>query len=509
MPVKSIELTNIRSFTEVSLDFSPRINLLIGRNNSGKSSILLPLLGLQANLRKLQATDVRLTQSTARAQVSFSAGDVTEFGDQYSAFEYEYLPGQRTFRLSIKSPNPAHPPQLMPHLIPAKEPSNLIYPFLSDRKVIAFDHKINQETATAIHPDLRNLYAKIDRVVNPGHRVAGRLYSDICTEALGFIPTTDTSPQGKEVVLMTQANGTIPLSSMGAGAPNILALAALLATASNRIIVIEEPENDLHPSALRALLDVIISQAAHNQFFITTHSNIVLRTLGAARDAKVFYITSDFVDGVPTSEVHPLGDCLAERRAILEDLGYDLSDLGLWHAWLLLEEASAERIIRDYLIPWFACSLDGKLRTFSAQSATKLKSKFDDFNSLFVFLHLEPTYKNRAWVLIDDGPDELQILQKLRSTYCTPDGWNATQFRQLKFHDFECYYPSAFKEETDRILHIADRRRKYEAKQTLLQDVLKWIGRNGQEAKDAFAESANEVIDILKDIERQLNKEPM
>ena len=41
----------------------------------------------------------------------------------------------------------------------------------------------------------------------------------------------------------------------------------------------------------------------------------------------------------------------------------------------------------------------------------KLKPKFNDFNRLFVFIHLEPTYKNKVWVLIDAGDDEKEIIE--------------------------------------------------------------------------------------------------
>ena len=40
-----------------------------------------------------------------------------------------------------------------------------------------------------------------------------------------------------------------------------------------------------------------------------------------------------------------------ERFAALESLGYELIDAEIWDGWLLLEEASAEQIIRELLIP--------------------------------------------------------------------------------------------------------------------------------------------------------------
>lgn len=91
-------------------------------------------------------------------------------------------------------------------------------------------------------------------------------------------------------------------------------------------------------------------------------------------------------------------------------MGYDFFDFDLWSAWLILEESSAERIIREYLIPWFVPELKGRLRTYSANSLSEVETKFRDFNNLFVFLHLQPTYKNLAWVVVDGGEEEAKII---------------------------------------------------------------------------------------------------
>ena len=88
------------------------------------------------------------------------------------------------------------------------------------------------------------------------------------------------------------------------------------------------------------------------------------------------------------------------RLEVLRDLGYSFSDFDLWDGWLFLEEASAERIIRDYLIPWFVPKLQ-RVRTLSAGGATKVEPAFEDFHRLVRFTHLEKAYENLAWVRVD------------------------------------------------------------------------------------------------------------
>ena len=102
-----------------------------------------------------------------------------------------------------------------------------------------------------------------------------------------------------------------------------------------------------------------------------------------------------------------------------------------WDAWLLLEESSAEKIVRSYLIPWFVPSLQSRLRTYSAHSLSEVPTKFSDFNDLLVFLHLEPVYKNRAWVVVDGGTSEMEVIRKLREMY-EKSGWKGDHFSQAE-----------------------------------------------------------------------------
>src|SRR4051812_44472621 len=69
MWLSQIQLENVRSIESATLTLSPRINLLVGRNNSGKSTVLLPILGLQDGLPNLQQHDKRLRATTSSVQL--------------------------------------------------------------------------------------------------------------------------------------------------------------------------------------------------------------------------------------------------------------------------------------------------------------------------------------------------------------------------------------------------------------------------------------------------------
>jgi len=178
---------------------------------------------------------------------------------------------------------------------------------------------------------------------------------DACEKILGFRVTTSHTTNGKQAVYIVQNTRSIPLLKMGEGVINILGLVVHLVSADKKLFLIEEPENDIHPKALKALLDLIAERASENQFILTTHSNIVLKRLGACPDAKVFKVECVLSERMPTSTLREVrGE--DDRRAVLTELGYELHDVDLWDAWLFLEESSAEKIVRQYLVPWFVPS---------------------------------------------------------------------------------------------------------------------------------------------------------
>jgi hypothetical protein len=149
--------------------------------------------------------------------------------------------------------------------------------------------------------------------------------------------------------------------------------------------------------------------------------------------------------------------------------------------------------------------LKNKIRTFSAGGTSSIIPKFEDFDKLFIFLHLEPTYKNKVWVLIDSGGEEKKIISKMKDKY-SKAGWNENNFSQLSEHDFENYYPTEFKSKVEEIAQITDKPKKRQAKKELLEEVKLWIVNDENTAKEKFKDSAKEVIERLKQIAKELNK---
>jgi predicted ATP-dependent endonuclease of OLD family len=276
--------------------------------------------------------------------------------------------------------------------------------------------------------------------------------------------------------------------------------------AQRQLFLIEEIENDVHPRALKSLLQLITKKAENNQFVISTHSNIVTRYLGIVPESKIHEITIapyTRANRIPTSTYKEV-KTPEKRMAAVESLGYELIDAEIWDGWLLLEESSAERVIQELLIPSFAPKLHGRMKTVSTKGVNRAKARFEAMNNLFLYAHLTPVYKNRAWVMVDGDIAGREVIQELKEEDATEQGgWQESNFINLRETDFEKYYPERFRTEVDSVLSLP-RDAKPAAKRSLLQEVLSFIENDRETAKVEFAQSAGEVIILLRAIEESL-----
>jgi hypothetical protein len=368
------------------------------------------------------------------------------------------------------------------------------------RKVMTFDQQVDRNRTLLVNDNLNFLVSKVARLANPDHEKADE-YADLCKKVLGFRISTHASPGGQQAGIPVGRFDYIPIESMGEGVSSLLGLITDLCMADGNLFLIEELENDIHPEGLKTILNAIVEKSEDNQFIVSTHSNIVTKYLGAATNSKVFLVESDYEPNrPPTSRIREVEQTPEARMGILRQLGYELYDFDLWEGWLILEESTAEKLIRDYLIPWFAPKLS-RVRTLAAGGTSKVQPTFEDFRRLFLFTHLESQYRKRAWVVVDGDPSGKDVIEKLRKTYGR--FWPQEHFRTLKNADFEYYYPLQFDDEVTALMALPHDAKPAE-KTKLFNKVKTWCDSNEAGAKDAFTESAREVIDLLKEIEKKL-----
>jgi hypothetical protein len=181
----------------------------------------------------------------------------------------------------------------------------------------------------------------------------------------------------------------------------------------------------------------------------------------------------------------------------LEDLGYEAHDLEFWDAWLILEEASAETVIREILIPNFVPSLSGRLATVSAKGNSRVRPIFDDFTRVFLYAHLQPQLLNHAWVVVDGDAAGVEIVEKLRRDYGSE--WDPEHFRTWSESQIENFYPEPFTAQVAALAGLSGVVLK-DAKRDLLQEVVAWTSAAGDEALVEWRTSASEIINLLQSI---------
>ncbi|MCC5814957.1 MAG: AAA family ATPase [Leptospira sp.] len=517
MKLKELYIKNYRSFADIHLsEISPSINVLIGKNNSGKSNILKSIAVLQYQTL-IDSKDIRLRQSSLSMTYRFDFYQLKKLKVKGRNFETQELlddfnintmlfsidnresvtlnvlsketTGTRTGMVSSPLENFA-----------SSEPNNLVYFFPSNRKVPEISHSVTKHEVNTLSKDFLFLHARINNLLSENsHR--GREFIETVKDIIGFEISSISSEKGKISCYRIEDMPEIPIESMGEGVLNILYLLTLLFSTKGSIFLIEELENDLHPESLKKLIDLIVEKSSQNQFFITTHSHIVLKILGAQKESKIFSVTQEYIDLIPTSKVELINNVPEERRRVLESLGYDLADFDLANRWIIFEESSAEKIVVKYLIPWFAPKLPYGLKSVSSNGAQEIVNKTKALYDLFLFLYLEPQFKERVWVIADGDEVGKTAIQNLKTKF---HSWDFSHFINLEKEAIELYYPNEFQDEVKEILNLQDKQKRRSAKRELLEKLIDWIEKNPNKAKNEFEKSASEVIGNLKLIEESI-----
>ena len=113
----------------------------------------------------------------------------------------------------------------------------------------------------------------------------------------------------------------IPLGEAGTGVSQLLAMLYVVSTTTfPTTIILDEPQNFLHPGALRALIE-IFKEYCHHQYIIATHSSLVVN---AADDGSIFCLRKS---GSETKVLNISGRDARDLRLFVQDIGAQMSDI--------------------------------------------------------------------------------------------------------------------------------------------------------------------------------------
>jgi ABC-type polar amino acid transport system ATPase subunit/5S rRNA maturation endonuclease (ribonuclease M5) len=354
---KHLVISGSERVPDTSLCDLGRVNVICGRNNSGKSTLLqtlmsddltqtgktfteedvdtitrecLPATGWRGLKRSYNDEFSRIVSDVSQQKQIWSSGEYVSF---YEAVTEQMKASRLIGEYGLQGPTfvsvfrSLFPWILKTVLIPAKRQLELY------RDV---------ESAQPIEPSGLGVlnflfFAKNQLVSTPAFELFTKIRSAFEHITGGF--TFDVLlARGNALTLVFGSPGKrwISADSCGLGLQELPILLYFALAADYNVVLIEEPENHLHPEMQRKLLHIIRDQE-NKQFFLATHSNVFLDTTLVDR---VFF--TSFSESIHVADA-------TSRATILNDLGYEVTDNLVSDLVVLVEGPSDSAILRELL----------------------------------------------------------------------------------------------------------------------------------------------------------------
>ncbi|MFN7119500.1 MAG: AAA family ATPase [Saprospiraceae bacterium] len=276
MELKELHIKNYKLFKDLEISKLGQVNLITGKNNTGKT-ILLEALRIWASEGDASVIN----------NIIWKRGDWDEGSEEKT---YKSLFYNREINIT-HHPSRKEPLKIKGNIdidnvdIIATENSNKYVEFLARKKKPHFEEKdikntINQKIGNKEHPqdkaifvpasidfDNKKLWANIDLTDK----------KDIVIQILQIIePSIIDLGIIDNVARVRTKNSKIPvpLKNFGEGLNRLLTIAMALVSAEDNLLLIDEIDTGLHHSVLEKLWEVIFKYADElkTQVFVTTHS---------------------------------------------------------------------------------------------------------------------------------------------------------------------------------------------------------------------------------------------
>jgi len=206
-------------------------------------------------------------------------------------------------------------------------------------------------------------------------------------------------PYERDTIVVHMDNKVLPLESLGTGVHEVIILAAAATTLSDTILCIEEPELHLNPILQRKLLQYL-SNNTSNQYFITTHSPAIMDTPGA----EIYHITQKNGESRVTRATSD-----RSKSDACEDLGYHPSDL-LQTNCVIWVEGPSDRIYIKYWLqhaaPEFSEGIHYSIMFYGGRLLSHLSGEENEI-ALDEFISLRKLNK-RGVIVIDSDKSVAQ-----------------------------------------------------------------------------------------------------
>lgn len=209
--------------------------------------------------------------------------------------------------------------------------------------IVSYNSKINGA----------NIISQLFQMQNPNlgeeeNKKKLNIIEETLKELLGVNELSLQIPHTKDKIFVVINGKRLALENLGTGISEIVLLCCALLVHENCLVCIEEPEIHLHPELQRKFFQFLFK--TKNQYLITTHSNIFLDN--SHEDVSIYHVKHD-------GEKSIIKYCENESNAfeVIEDLGYKASDLLQANGIIWVEGPSD----RTYINKWINL-LDSNLK---------------------------------------------------------------------------------------------------------------------------------------------------
>lgn len=394
--LKNIGVKNYRSFdlNGVFLDNLSKINVLVGKNNSGKSNFLrfLKLISENINniykLGNLSYIDTHVSGEVVSIGFSFSHAEL-DFPHRINDTQFDTSKLTDSLSDPFKVWLPSNKDRVSSDILPQELQSLNITQLMSFKKESGtfsterilndladlidqnFSARIKTLKDLIYIPDFRiinpsqshnsgnskingsNIIEELHQMQhpNPGEDYKRENFDKLERLVKSLLNTNDLQLEishDKKSILIKMHGKRLPLENYGSGIYQIILLCGALLANDDKVICMEEPESHLHPELQRKFFD-FISNETENIYFITTHSNTLLNY---SSNISIYHIEHD----KNKSHISKIENSKAAYN-LLDDMGYKASDLIQANGIIWVEGPSD----RNYLLKWLSL-IDGTLK---------------------------------------------------------------------------------------------------------------------------------------------------
>ena len=289
--ISKLDIANFRGLNNVIIDGLSNINIFVGANNCGKTSVLeaVKILGEPTNFGKfLQLALLRshASAATKNKNLTHYVANIFQKVDEEDAPHYHYKIGAIINSQRHEYEADGVFGEISDSL--GKNAQTLdvtVMSTIEGEKKKYSEYRIvngkNNQFVSTIKPNFDGIYLHSELnyyrscCVHLTHYIRNVGKEDILQLLCSFDSNiTDISIIGEDIYLHNRISGTMPLFSYGLGLQKAVLITSVIVYCKNGIILVDEIDNAIHVSAFEEVFHWFVKTCLkyNVQAFITTHS---------------------------------------------------------------------------------------------------------------------------------------------------------------------------------------------------------------------------------------------